>query len=294
MHVVLPTTKEAIHDLNSMTLLNFLSEHIDHFNPGKEIDKYKKMKWSSEPVILKNQINSIRKESTNGKSISYEDLINIDLPGSYFNGSKTDRNELKRISNGISKDEMFTTKYGGEKFDNLKGITATDAVRCYRVIKTLTPQSGAISNALMVITISKLNTMDISKEEKQMILKKVAYTKHILCQDAVSAKHGISQVTAAERIYSMFYRLNSNSLEDKDDYIKALIEFGVPKECADITIDMYWEEPPRSITEILRDLAPHYLLTRRSAGPGSFEHCINCKDEKSMHFKFLTRLFKKL
>lgn len=283
-HIIIPTSEEAITDLPKMDVLAFITAHPREFNPGKEIKMYKREDWSMDPNTLAMQIDQVKNDSTNGKSISYEDLLDSKKQDSYFQGTKVNREELAHFSRGVSKDEVIG------KCPSINGSSTRDAVRAYRMIKGLTPKSGAISNSLMTLAISK--TWNWVKDKKLELIQKVAHAKHVLCQDGLSAKHGKNQTATAEVIYGAFYRSAFSKVETREEYKNCLTEFGIPEDDAEAVLEVFWKDPPVNINDQIKEVAPHYALTRRSAKPSSFEDCVEVEKEENLQTQFLSELFK--
>lgn len=281
LHVVLPTTKEGINDLIKMDIFQCIKENIVEFSPGKEIGKHAPEEWSNNPDVLAMQLDKIRRDSTNGQSISYHDLLGE--PGtSYFDNTNVDREELAHFSHGITKEEVVDfTK------DNVLGTTTRDAVRAFRIIKGLTPKAGAVSNALMSLAIAK--TWDWGDRGTE-IVRRVAHAKHIFCQDGLSAKHGSSTMEIANELFAGFYRSENNVLETREEYRASMLKFGLPEEDADAILEIFWNDPPVGVTEQLIELTPHYMATRRTAGVGLFQNMLQNKNERSLHKTFLDKI----
>lgn len=287
-HVAIPIQKKSREDLVKMDVLQFIINHPEEFRPGKEIAKYKDFEWAQSSAELKYQLELIRRRSTNGSSISYRDIVDMNKTG-YFNGTKVDRKELSYFGRGLEEEEV--SGLSNPQDPSIKGVSTRDAVRDYRTIKTLVPKSGGLSNSLMALALSKL--MDKCAEEPGAIekLKKIAHAKHILCQDGLSAKHGTNKIVEADRLYGAFYDSKDNELTSEEDYVDCMRSFGLPAEDIEAVMDIYWTGEPVNINEVLVHIATHYVFTRRGANLGNFEDAVEIgTEEKSLQKEFLNRV----
>lgn len=287
-HVAMPLNKKSHEDMVKMDAIQFICKYPSEFRPGKEISKYQNTDWAHDEAILKYQIEAIRRRSTNGKSISWHDLMDRNQPG-YFDGTNVDRDKLAYLSLGITKDEMLGLKEADDP--QVKNISIGDAVRDYRTIKTLVPRFGGLSNSLMVLAIARVKKQLEEKPELMEVIRRVAHAKHILCQDGLSAKHATNQIKNSDKMHRAFYRTKFNDIETEEEYRQVMTDFGLPKEDIDAIMLIFWSENPENINQILRVLAPHYLATRRGATLDTFETIVdNCEQEVSLQRDFLEKL----
>jgi hypothetical protein len=288
LNIVCPISKEAIEDLPKMDVLQFINRHPEEFNPSKEIAKYQDGEWSLNQDVLENQINKIKEESTNGKSISYHDLLDPEYPGSYFENTKVDRKELASFANGISEEKLL----GMEETD-ISGATVEGAVESQRTIKGLTPKCGAIANNIMTLAIAK--TWDWDEKDKLRVLHSIARIKHILCQDGLSAKHGTNTIKGVDALFDAIYCTQKNQLETESEYVECITSFGIPEADAVLMASIFWMDigdKPVNINKQLSYYAPSYLMTRRFATPGHLEYCLINPAEKNLHVMFLEEMMR--
>lgn len=277
--IILPLSKESQQDLINMDVYKFIRENSDHFKPKKEFEKYKPESWDLDNFdILNHQINEVYKKSTNGQSISYHDLYDDEKNDGYFNNLNINKNELKKIANGIYEDELIN---GDEN------ISISGAVRSYKLIKQNVAQFGALANAILTLTV--YSTWDLPFKEKQKYLDLAAKFKHILCQDGLSAKHGNNKLNSknSKILQDMFYRTPDNKLETKDEYKNVLLEIGLTEEIVNFVLNLFWREPLIGINKLLDNLSPTFRITRRGSDISLLDNMVICKDEKSLNSRML-------
>lgn len=273
LSIVMPSSREALEDLPKADAMQCIMDNPADFKPGKEIGKYKKEQWSRDKAILMFQIRDIARRSTNGSSLSYEDLLDP-TKACYFDGMKVNRERLTHIAKGLTKEEIFG------QIPSEFSMSIDESIRDHRIIKFFTPKSGALSNSLMTLVIGKF--MDKIKKDPSLIsiVHKIAEAKHILCQDAISAKHGVHKTREVTRLYDALYCSNTNSVKTEGDYRRLMEELDLPKAVIDAIIEVFWKDEPENINEMLRKLAPTYLLTRRGAKFNSIEDVLEHYDQE--------------
>lgn len=287
LHLAIPVSEAGINDLRKMDAIEFICNHPSEFRPGKEFAKYREAEWSRDSAILKYQVEQIRRKSTNGMSISYKDLLDKNKEG-YFTNTSVNRENLAQFSNGISQSNVFSI--GNSNL--VRGGTISDAVKDYRTIKSFVPKSGGLTNSLMALAISKFkDRVNIEGSTAMSLIHTIAHAKHILCQDGLSAKHGSNSMDNADKLFAGFYRTFVNVLETEKDYRNAMADVGLHTADIDAIIEIYWTNDPENINDMLKVLAPHYLLTRRSASFASLEDVVtNYKTDSSLQKDFIEQL----
>lgn len=261
IHIVFPLSEQAMKDLHDMDPLVYIDKYPEEFHPGKEAAKYGG-EWTSDANSIHVKTKSVRNVSTNGKSISYLDLMEENYTDSYFDGTKVNRKELAYFSKGVDLDEIISRKDPSDP--DVKGFSVKDAIRSYRTIKSLVAKFGEFSNLLITIAIARTKPLvDSGKDNYREIVTMIARVKHILCQDGLSAKHGSNKVESADRIQKVFF--SPEETTTKKDYIECLTEFGVPDKEANAVTELVWNDPPISIREYAKSLCPSYFLTRPTA-----------------------------
>lgn len=278
--IFLPLNKESQQDLIKMDVFNFICENSEHFKPGKEFKKYQpEQGWATNNFdILNMQIKHVAKQSTNGLSISYHDLVNDGKEDGYFNNTNVNREELKKIALGITQNDLMSDD---------DSFSISGAVRSYKLIKQNVAQFGALSNAFVALLIN--NTWDIEPKLQQECLDKITMFKHILCQDGLSAKHGSNKLNAdtGKILQDMFYNTPDNKLKTLEEYKMILKDINIPEDIIKLVMNSFWHEPITGINKILNDIVPTYRITRRNTDIGLLDNMCNINNEKSIQAEMI-------
>ena len=103
----------------------------------------------------------------------------------------------------------------------------------------------------------------------QQILLDLAAAKRILTEEGLSAKHGTiwqdidQRATQIQEI--LYYPERAGWVDRNQVYEFLTTQCRLPHQSANTILDTIWSDPPVNVNQVLREVAPTYMMTRRGA-----------------------------
>lgn len=250
VHVLMPSTAEGRADLPKMAI----EKLFPISKPGKE---FKGLQLPADgghaSLISSSAIAAFTEGPLLGFSCNWHDLIGDGQGTGYY--KDTDKEQM----------DHFATWARGEHHSLFED--QSQAMLDYRIIKGGVARAGGLSNSIQAMCLAKVwDDPDQEKASEQMRL--VGDLKHALCQAPLDAKHGGVSEENFQTLSTMFYNPPMAPFQTKEEYRTFMVDqMELPAESVDFVLDTFFgfSNPLKNINDVLQDVNPQFLLTRRQA-----------------------------
>ena len=250
VHVLMPSTAEGRADLPKMSI----EKLFPISKPGKELKGLSLPTDGGRASLVSSAtLAAFTEGELLGFSCNWKDLVGKEGGTGYYND--TDKAQMA----------SFTGWARGEHHSLFED--QSEAMLDYRIIKGGEARAGGLSNSIQAMCLAKVwDDPDQEKASEQMRL--VGDLKHALCQAPLDAKHGGVSEENFQTLSTMFYNPPMAPFSTKEEYRAFMVEkMELPAKSVDFVLNTFFgfSNPLKNINEVLQDVNPQFVLTRRQA-----------------------------